>query len=140
MAVHRASDRWITPGVVIAGLLVGGALTALLIAATAWLAVRGVDPDPMVKTVGAVVAGATSLGTLVLQLVTRATTTKVERNTGLLAGDVAGVRDEIAALPAVAVPAAPFVPPAADTEYYGDSRASVPPLPPVPQSLLRSPR
>lgn len=98
----RDSDRWITPGVVIVVVLTGGTLVALLISAVAWLSARGVDPDPMVKTVGALVAGAGSLGTLLLQLASRQTVAKTERNTGLLAGalhDVADVLDTVRPAP-----------------------------------------
>lgn len=89
----RNSDRWITPAVIIVALLVGGVLVALLIAATAWLSARGADPDPMIKTVGAVVTGLGSLATLTVTLATRTTTAKTERNTGVLAAAVYDVAD-----------------------------------------------
>jgi hypothetical protein len=87
----RDSDRWITPAVVIVGLLVGGGLVALLIATVAWLAARGVDPAPILKTVGALVAGATSLVTLIVQLASRQTVAKTEANTGQLKAAVIDV-------------------------------------------------
>jgi hypothetical protein len=61
----------------------------------AYLSARGVDPDPMLKTVGALVAAATSVGTLLLQLVNRQTVAKTERNTGVLAAAVYDVADAI---------------------------------------------
>jgi hypothetical protein len=91
----RNSDRWVTPAVIVTGLLVAGGLCALLIAAVAYLSARGVDPDPMLKTVGALVAAATSVGTLLLQLVNRQTVAKTERNTGVLAAAVYDVADAI---------------------------------------------
>lgn len=84
MYEQRSTDRWITPGVVIVGLLVAGALVALLIAAVAWLTVQGLDPDPMLKLIAAAVAAIGTLGNLGLNLATRASVGKTERNTGVL--------------------------------------------------------
>lgn len=91
----RDSDRWITPRVVVAGMLVLGALVALLIVAVGYLSVRGVDPAPMVKTVGALVAGASSLVTLLVQLATRSTVAKTERNTGQQASALYALADHV---------------------------------------------
>lgn len=99
----RDSDRWITPGVVIVALLTLGGLTALLIVAVAWLTARGVDPDPMLRTVGALVTGAGTLATLVVTLASRQTVAKTERNTGVLATAVTEV--------SAAMPRPPAAPP-----------------------------
>jgi hypothetical protein len=84
VATVRNTDRWVTPGVIITGLLVAGVVVLSVVAAVAYLAARGVDPDPLLRLVASLVAAVGSLGTLALQLTTRATTAKVERNTGRL--------------------------------------------------------
>jgi hypothetical protein len=104
----RKSDRWITPGVVIAAIIGVTFVLTVLAASVAYLTARGIDPDPMVKLVATVAAAAGSLGTFVMQLVNRSTTTKVERNTGML--------------------------PAAITNAVA---AAVPPPPPVPGDMTR---
>jgi hypothetical protein len=105
----RNSDRWITPGVIIVGLL--GATVCILatIAAVAWLTARGMDPQPMLQLVAVAVAALGSVGSFVVQLTNRRTTTKVERNTGNLANAVADVVDTIT--PPVRAAAPPPVPP-----------------------------
>jgi hypothetical protein len=132
MAAHRASDRWITPGVVVAFLLVAGALTLATIAAVTYLTARGVDPDPMLRLAAQAVTAVGSLGTLALQLVNRATVTKVERHTGVLAGRVS---EAIDALPAPAPAAAPVW-----DDPTAEHRVPVPAIPPLPPHLMRSPR
>lgn len=81
----RQSDRWVTPAVIVTALMVGGIVVLALIGAMTFLVDRGLNPDPMVKLVGSIVAALSSLGTLALQLVHRAGLAKVERNTGALA-------------------------------------------------------
>lgn len=80
----RRSDRWITPGVIIAFVIVAGVVACVLAASVAYLTARGIDPDPMIKLVTTTLAALGSLATFVMQLVNRSTTAKVERNTGLL--------------------------------------------------------
>lgn len=80
----RKSDRWITPGVVIAFVIVAGIVACVLAASVAYLTARGIDPDPMIKLVTTTLAALGSLATFVMQLVNRSTTAKVERNTGML--------------------------------------------------------
>lgn len=80
----RKSDRWITPGVVIAFVIVAGIVACVLAASVAYLTARGIDPDPMIKLVTTTLAALGSLATFVMQLVNRSTTAKVERNTGLI--------------------------------------------------------
>lgn len=92
---RRSSDRWVTPGVVCTFVVVAGGLVALLIVVVGYLQARGVDPDPMIRLVGEIVTAVGALGTLLLQLVGRRTTTKVERNTGVLATEVAAVADAL---------------------------------------------
>lgn len=105
----RNSDRWITPGVIITGLL--GATVCILatIAAVAWLTARGMDPQPMLQLVAVAVAALGSTGSFIVQLVNRRTTTKVERQAGRLANNVADVVDIIK--PPVRPAAPPPVPP-----------------------------
>lgn len=95
MAQARNSDRWVTPGVVMVGLTVGGVVCLAVVAAVAYLAARGVDPDPVLRLVASLVAAAGSLGTLLLQLVTRSTTAKTERQAGRLASGVGRVVEEL---------------------------------------------
>lgn len=89
----RNTDRWVTPGVVVAALFVAGACILATIAAVAWLTARGLNPDPMLKLVGIAATALGSLGSFVLQLVNRRTVAKTERNTGLLANAVYDVAD-----------------------------------------------
>jgi divalent metal cation (Fe/Co/Zn/Cd) transporter len=98
------SDRWVTPGVVIVGVLVAGVCILATIAAVAWLTARGLNPEPMLKLVGVAVAALASLGNFALTLAQRRTATKVERNTGILANAVYDVAD---ALPRVTAPPPP---------------------------------
>lgn len=125
----RASDRWITPGVVIAAVIVGGFVLAVVAASVAYLTARGIDPDPMLKLVSTVAAALGSLGTFVMTLINRSTTAKAERNSGLAPAVIA---DHVSnALPplvadavASALPPAPAIPTTAQ-------------LPPVPVPAIR---
>jgi hypothetical protein len=114
----RKSDRWITPGVIIAFVIVAGIVACVLAASVAYLTARGIDPDPMIKLVTTTLAALGSLATFVMQLVNRSTTAKVERNTGLLPTVVS---DAVTA----ALPPAPPVPEPAT----GFAAASLPPVP-----------
>lgn len=89
----RRSDRWITPGVVVVLLLCGTLVVLGGLACLTYLTARGIDPDPMVKLAGALIAAVSSTVSVVLSLVTRRTTTKVERNTGHLVNAVLDVAD-----------------------------------------------
>jgi hypothetical protein len=123
----RKSDRWITPAVIIAFVIVGGVVACVLAASVAYLTARGIDPDPMIKLVTTTLAALGSLATFVMQLVNRSTTAKVERNTGTLP-DV--ITDAVTGAVTAALPPAP---PAPDpvTGYAGSS------LPPVPTGYAR---
>ena len=90
---RRDSDRWITPRVIAWALFLVTVLLLAVVASITYLTARGLDPDPMVELVAKVATAVGSLGTLALQLVSRSTTAKVERNTGVLATKV----DETAA-------------------------------------------
>lgn len=90
---ERQSDRYITPAVVVALIVVGGLVVLGVFAACAWLTSIGRDPEPLVRLVGTLVAAATGLGTFVLQLANRATVAKTERNTGTLASAMYEVAD-----------------------------------------------
>jgi hypothetical protein len=98
----RKSDRWITPGVVIAFVIVLGITACVVALSVAYLTARGIDPDPMLKLVTTTVGALGSLGTFVLQLVNRSTTAKVERNTGMLP---AAVSTAVSTAVAAATPA-----------------------------------
>jgi hypothetical protein len=91
----RQSDRWITPGVVVAGLLCGTVALLGVAGCVTYLADRGVDPDPMLRLVAEVGGALSGLASLLLQLVNRRTTAKVERNTGVLASAVYDVADAL---------------------------------------------
>jgi hypothetical protein len=107
--------------VIISLIFVGGGLVALLLAAVAYLTARGIDPAPMVTTVGVLVAAAGTLGNLVLQLASRSTTTKVERNTGVLASAVYDVAD--------AMPRPVAAPPRPRHGYPDTGNIEAPPAP-----------
>jgi hypothetical protein len=84
-----------TPGVVMVLILAGTVVCLGVLGAVTYLTARGFDPQPVVQLTGTLVAAVTSLGTFVVQLVTRRTTTKVERNTGQLANAVVDTLDEL---------------------------------------------
>lgn len=75
--------------------LVAGGLVALVVVLVALLTVRGFDPAPIVQLAGTLAGSAFAFGTFVVQLVTRKTTAKVEREAGRLASGVHGVLDEL---------------------------------------------
>jgi hypothetical protein len=126
----RDSDRWVTPRVVavaIAGVVV---IVLAAIGAVTFLSARGVDPAPMLKLVGAIAAGASSVLSLGVQLANRRTITKTERQAGRLAthvGDLVDVIDQ---------PPAPAVPPVREYDTGGVAvgdpwaKAFLPPVPP----------
>jgi hypothetical protein len=73
-----------------------GAIVLATIGAIVWLSTHGVDPGPTIKfvlAIGGAVGGTTGPLTLILQLASRSTTAKVERNTGVLASAVYDVAD-----------------------------------------------
>lgn len=83
MEPTRDSDRWVTPAVVIAGLVLAVVLVLAVLACVTYLAAIGRDPAPVVQLVAALVGGVTGLGSLGLQLAGRRTVTKIERHVGL---------------------------------------------------------
>jgi hypothetical protein len=126
---RRASDRWITPGVVMVALLVAGGLVALLIAVVGYLTVRGYDPAPLLDLTAKIVTAVGSFGTLLLTLASRRTTTKVERNTGVQASELAVLKEEVGAIAdKVYEPVAPFI----TGQPRGAHAAATGKLPPVP--------
>ncbi len=124
MSTQRQSDRWITPGVIVAGLLVAGVVILATVYAVTYLASIGKDPDPMLRLVAQVVTAGGSLGTLLLTLTGRSTVAKVERNTGVLANQTHQLRGE--------VQEALYEPPA--RHMSDDTSYALPPVPggPVP--------
>ena len=136
MADHREperipyrSDRWVTPGVVIVGIIVLGGVLALTITATAYLSLRRIDPDPMIRLVMDVAGNASAFLVLLLTLVKRKTETKVERNTGTLGAELADVRAELAAITdALYAPTPePAEPPTMAAPRYAPPPVPVPP-------------
>lgn len=121
----RNSDRLVTPGVVIVGLLMVGGCVLGTIAAVTWLTARGLDPDPMLKLVGLAVTAGGSLLSFLLTLTGRVQASKIERNTGLLANkthELAGAVYEVAdAMPR------PLPRHAADDTVIGMGAAPAPP-------------
>lgn len=129
MARERKSDRWITPGVIIAAILVAGLVACVVAAGVTYLAARGIDPAPMLQLTAQVATSVGVVGNLVLQLAGRSTAAKTERNTGVLATVVAEATSPATppAEPAYDDSDAPWPPP--DTEQ----RMTVPPLPAIPR-------
>lgn len=95
MSQHRSSDRWVTPGVIVAALLVGALVVLAAMASVTYLAARGINPDPMLRVVSDIATAVGAIGTLLLQLVGRRTVTKIERNTGLLPAKVEDVASKV---------------------------------------------
>jgi len=91
----RSSDRWVTPGVVMVFLVVAATVVIAVFGAVTYLTVRGYDPAPVVDLVATLVAAAGSLMTAVLTLMSRKTTSKVERNTGLQARELMNLNDRL---------------------------------------------
>lgn len=96
MSEHRrASDRYVTPGVVMVALVMGTVVVLSIVAVTGYLTARGYDPAPIVTLTANLLGAVGGLGTLVVQLVTRKTTTRIERNTGLLPAQVEQVATKV---------------------------------------------
>jgi hypothetical protein len=91
LEVPYKSDRWLTPGVIIAAIIVGGLIVAVVAASVAYLTAQGIDPSPMVKLVATAGTGLAALLNVALTIASRTTQTKTERNTGVLAGNAASV-------------------------------------------------
>lgn len=89
------SDRWFTPGVLIALIVVAGTVIAVVAAGMAYLTAQGYSPDPMLKYVGLLGTGLITGINLLLTVAGRTTATKTERNTGVLAGSVASVASTV---------------------------------------------
>jgi hypothetical protein len=113
------SDRWLTPGVLIALIIVAGVILAVVAGGMAYLTAQGYSPDPMLKYVGLLGTGLFTGINLLLTMSGRATTTKIERNTGVLpsvAGTVYDVADHLAAA-AASAPTASLPPVPAPTTH-----------------------
>lgn len=119
---RRSSDRWLTPAVIIAGLIVGGLVVASVVGAVAYLAARGIDPDPLLKLSATLVGAIGGVGTFILQLAQRAQNSKTERNAGVLVGAV----DDLAAVVSTVIPPAPAVtlPAPGLQQQYDDDQAA----------------
>jgi hypothetical protein len=91
LEVPYKSDRWLTPGVIIAAIVVGGLIVAVVATSVAYLTAQGIDPAPMLKLVATAGTGLLALLNVMLTIAGRTTQTKTERNTGVLAGNAASV-------------------------------------------------
>jgi hypothetical protein len=124
MSEHRrASDRYITPGVVMVALVMGTVVVLSIVAVVGYLTARGYDPAPVVTLTANLIGAAGGLGTLIVQLVTRKTTARIEKHTGLLPAQVEEV--------ATKVDAALWV----DDQHAPHTQA----LPPVPPPVATRP-
>ena len=93
MSEHRrASDRWITPGVVMVAIVMGTVVVLAIVGVVGYLTARGYDPAPIVTLTANLAAAVGALGSVLLQLIGRKTQTRIERQTGLLPAKV----DEVA--------------------------------------------
>lgn len=100
----RQSDRWVTPAVIVVGLLCSTVVVLGIVGAVAYLSAEGIDPDPMLRLSAEVGAAVSGLASLALQLANRRTTAKVERNTGMLTNAVYDVQDALPRPPRHAYP------------------------------------
>jgi acyl-CoA synthetase (AMP-forming)/AMP-acid ligase II len=126
---RRASDRWITPGVIIAGLMGACLIVLAAIGGVVYLSSIGKDPDPMLRLAAQVATGVGALGTFVLQLAGRSTVAKVERNTGVLANEQARTAEVVETLASD---------PGRHTYLPGDT-SFLPPVPPPARDTARHP-
>jgi len=90
-----ASDRYITPGVIIALVLAAGVLGAAVIGGVTYLTAMGKNPEPITRLVLNIISAAGASITALLQLTGRTTAAKTERNTGLQAGVLAQHADAV---------------------------------------------
>lgn len=84
----RESDRWVTPAVVVAGIVAAVVVVLAVGGGVVYLTAIGRDPGPLVQLVASLVAAVGANLAVVLQLVGRKTAAKTERNTGVLAAEV----------------------------------------------------
>jgi len=82
---YSYADRVVTPPVVCVGVVVLGALVAFLGDRVTQLAAAGVDPAPVLTFVTLCIGAVTSTATLVMQLLARAQTGRVEAEAGTAA-------------------------------------------------------
>jgi hypothetical protein len=80
----RRSDRWVTPGVIVAAMALGTLVVLSVVASVTYLTARGADPDPMLRLAAEVAGSVALVANLLLTLTGRAGQAKVERNTGQL--------------------------------------------------------
>jgi hypothetical protein len=91
----RNSDRWVTPGVIVAGILTVGVVVLGVTAGLVYLAAQGEDPDPVLRLVVELTGSASAVATLLVSLASRQTVAKTERNTGVLARETATIADVV---------------------------------------------
>lgn len=88
-----------TPGVAVSLVLTAGVVALGIFGGVVYLSALGIDTGPAVTLAGSIVGAVTGPAALLVQLVNRAATTKVERNTGVLAantGHLVGAVYEVA--------------------------------------------
>jgi nitrate/nitrite transporter NarK len=88
----RRSDRWVTPSVIVAGIVTSGIVILGIGAGLVFLQYKGIDPQPIIDLVTKIITAIGALGSLVLTLATRATSAKTERNTGIIANEQYAMR------------------------------------------------
>lgn len=121
----RTSDRWVTPAVVVTGVLTAGVVLLSVVGAMTFLTWQGRDPDPVLRLAMEALGSVALVCNLLLTLAQRAGVAKVEKKAGQLQVDVQDALYELDARTAA--------PPPDLTEYRP------PTLPPVPDSTLRHP-
>lgn len=106
-----ASDRYITPGVIVSLILSGALIVCGLGGAVTYLTARGIDAGPVVQLVGVLVTAVTAVGHFLLSLVGRTTSAKIERNTGQWAAATGAIVDHLDTTGVTTPPAEDTAPP-----------------------------
>lgn len=127
---RRRSDRWLTPAVVIVGIIAGALVVVIVAVLVAYMVARGIDPGPVVQLAGTAGTGLAALAGVVLQLVSRRSQTNTERAAGVLAAELSRANNagDAGAPRAGADPV-----PTEQQPLYVDDRG----LPPVPPPTRR---
>jgi hypothetical protein len=120
----RNSDRWITPWSVVAIAAILGGVVLGIAACLSYLALRGVDPSPVLDLVAKVGLAVSAGGSLLLQLAQRQTVAKTERNTGVMANALHGVAEALDGANTTKPAAPPPVPPSRPRHAYPATEAA----------------
>lgn len=131
---RRQTDRWVTPGVVVAALALGTLVVLSVVAAVTYLTARGLDPDPMLSLAAEVGGSVALVANLLLTLTGRAGQAKVERVAGR---ELPARLDDIEAkVDAALYLDAENATAAADVTQVDPSRLPLPPVPTTRPSPL----